>query len=122
MARTIINNGDSGLTVRNALNSMTSDLYAGVIMPLKYANQSSNFTASIAADTWVEQIFVTPQSGVPDIKIGTSLGGNEILDTSLVSSYLPIPTQQYFPSATTLYFTPSGGAVNVRIDLITSYR
>ena len=122
MSRVIINNGDSGLTVRNALNSMTSELYAGIIVPIKYANQSANFTASIPADTWVEQIFITPQSGVPDIKIGISIGGSEILDTSLIGNYSPILVQQYFGSATTLYFTPSGGAINVRIDIITSYK
>jgi hypothetical protein len=33
MPRVVINNGDTGLTVRNAINSMTAEIYAGQIFP-----------------------------------------------------------------------------------------
>ena len=124
MARTNINNGDTGLTVRTELNAMFTELYAGINLnpPVKLVNQTGNIFQAINADTWIQQIFITPNTGTSSIKIGITSEGNEILDTTVVGTYLPIVVQTYFPSAGNLYFAITGGSVNIRIDLIPSYK
>jgi len=122
MSRININNGDSGLTVRNALNAMTSELYGSLSnVPIKLVGQTGAFTQAILADTWVERISITPASGTPDIKIGTSLHGTELCPVTSIDNYLPVLIQQYFTDASTLYFETTGGTVNVRIDNLNPY-
>jgi hypothetical protein len=122
MARVLITNGESGLNVRNALNSMTAELYGALPnIPIKLSNQTGAYTQSISADTWVERISITPQSGTPNIKIGTTLHGIEICDVIPIGVYLPVMVQQYFTSSGTLYFETTGGNCNLRIDVINPY-
>jgi hypothetical protein len=113
-----INNGDSGLDVRNALNSMFYELYANTIVPVKFLNQTGAFTQVIPANTWVERIIVLPQSGTPTIEIGTTLDGSDVLSPTLIGNSLPLMIQEYFTNETVLYFTVSGGNVNLRTDQI----
>ena len=122
MAQTIINNNDTGLAVRTALNSMFTELYGNTVaIPIKLLNQTGSFTQVIATNTWIEKIHAFAHSGVPDIKIGTSLGGNEILDTIQVGNDMAILLQRYFATGCTLYFVVSGGNVDLRIEEINSY-
>jgi hypothetical protein len=121
MARIVINNNDLGLTVRNALNAMTLELYGSTVPPVKLLDQTGSFTQAVTADTWIDKIIVTPVSGTPDIKIGTSLGGSEIMDTTQIGNYVIVLAQQYFTNVGTLYFVASGGNVNIRIDQVLNF-
>jgi hypothetical protein len=122
MAKITINNNDTGLVVRTALNSMFTELYGNVgAIPIKLTNQTESFTYAVSADTWVERITITPILGTPDIKIGTSLAGSEIIDTTQIGNYLPVIVQQYFTNSAILYFVISGGTANLRLDLINPY-
>lgn len=122
MSQTIINNNDTGLAVRTALNAMFGELYGTQIVPVKLLNQSGNFTQAIPANTWIERITIISESGVPDIKIGTSLHGSEIIDTTQIGNSIPILVQQYFTNSGTLYFEASGGNLSVRIDQINPFK
>jgi hypothetical protein len=114
--------GDTAYVFTGKINQMFGELYGISALPIKFTNQSGDFTLSIPADTWIEQIFVTPQTGTPDIKIGTSLHGNEILDTTLIGNYIPVQVQLYFTNSATIYFEASGGNVNIRVDIITNFK
>jgi hypothetical protein len=60
MPRIVINNGDSGLTVRNAINDMTADIFAGNIFPTV-----ANFAALPAAASHTDEIYrVTTSTGI----------------------------------------------------------
>jgi hypothetical protein len=99
-----------------------SDLLAGVGgSAIKLADQTGNVSQILPANTWVEFVHVRTISGTPTIKIGTTLNGNQILDTSDVGDSMPVMVQLYFANITTLYFAIVGGNVNIRIEPINDY-
>ena len=114
--------GDPAYIFTNKINQMFAELYGVFNLPIKITGQSGIFTVNISANTWVEKIVIWTQTGTPDITIGTTSGGNDICDTTQISTYLPILVQQYFNNATTLYFTNSGGNINLRIDQINNFQ
>lgn len=60
MPRIVINNGDSGLVTRNAINSMTADIFAGNIFPTV-----ATFALLPAAASHTDEIYrVTTSTGV----------------------------------------------------------
>lgn len=123
MARIIINNGDSGLTVRTALNSMTQELYDSITVPIRMKNIQANAMQAIAADTQVLKVSVVGTAGAPTIRIGTTPNGTEILpDTAIGAQFPPIIAEQYFGAAGNVYITFSAaGTILVRIDVILNY-
>lgn len=117
----IIENAESGLNVRTALNQNFTELYSAIITPIKLTVTGSQ-TQIISANTFITYISLTPLTGTPNLNIGTTNGGGEILDTTEIDGFTPILVQQYFPNASILYFNLSGiGSVNVRIDYIPNY-
>lgn len=120
----IINNGDSGLSVRNALNSMFAELYGGVVIPLKISGITGNTQVSIPANSWVNQISLIATSGTPTVRIGITANGEEIMPdyTMSTNEAFPLVMQKYFPEDTPLYITITGAtSIKLRIDLITNY-
>jgi len=110
--------GDTAYVFTGKVNTMFSELYGISVIPVKLDNQTGSFTITIPENTWVERILVLPESGVPDVKIGTTLHGTEICDTVQIGNSLPILVQQYFTNETTIYVEVSGGNVFLRIDQI----
>ena len=118
-----INNGQKGLSVRNALNSMLAQLYASISMPLKLANVSSNTQQVIPANTFLQAVSVSVSviSGTPTINIGTTGNGGEVIPTSELSGFTKFQIDQYFAAQQTLYITITGGTVSIRMDVLNSY-
>ena len=88
-------------------------------LPMSYLgllDKSSAFTLDIPANTFIYQIFTKILLATPSIRIGTTLNGEEILPETLVSNGIVTLLTQYFVAATTLYFTITGGSVDLRID------
>lgn len=122
MSQTIINNGDSGLTVRENLNNMFTELYGAFTIPIKLEGITGNAQQAIAANTWVEQLSVITTAGSPTIRIGTTPNGTDILEDTTSATVATASIKQYFGSATTFYITMTGtGTVNIRIDILTNY-
>lgn len=123
MAQIIINNGDSGLTVRNALNSMLTELYAAIIVPIKIPGVSVNAIQALPANVFIEQISIVPVSGSPTIRIGTTPNGTNILADTVISSFQAVLVQSYLASSSNLYITFSAGSgvLNFRIDTLNNY-
>lgn len=122
MAQIVINNGDSGLTVRTALNSMFAELYGSIIVPIKVNGVNANRTQAIPANAFVSDISLSATAGAPTFRIGTTPGGNEVLPDTLIGNSLFISVQLYFQGAGNLYFTLTGvGTISYRIDVLNNF-
>jgi hypothetical protein len=121
MAQQVINNGESGLVVRNKLNSMFAELYAAVVLPLKLTGITGNTQQVIPVDTFLQAVYISATAGTPTIRIGTTPNGEEICPDVQPGSFQPVVVQQYFASGVTLYITLSGGTVNIRFDVIQDF-
>jgi hypothetical protein len=123
MAQVTINDGDTGLNVRNALNGMFTELYGNITQPLKFKGQAANFSTTIPANTFVSALFVALAAGGPvTVRIGLTPNGTEISgDISPDGTGLEVGANQNFPVDTLLYFTITGGMVNIRINVIPNF-
>ena len=93
----------------------------GISMPAMSAiaemNQSGAFTYLVPANSYLYQVFGEILLSTPSVKIGTTLGGNDILHLTLINNTALIPLTHYFAVDTLLYFTVSGGSANFRLDI-----
>lgn len=120
-----IDNSESGLNVRNALNEMFFELYGTINPPFKYVNANQNFSQAISANVLVTTITITNISSSPTLRIGITPNGQEILGDIAITNTIIVTAQQYFLSTGIIYFTwTSGnfsGIVNIRMDVINNY-
>jgi len=123
MSQIIINNGDSGLTVRNNLNSMFTELYGALIVPLKIPGINANYTQSIPANTYISKISLTATGGTPLVRIGTYPNGNDLMDDTIIGNSQIVNPGLYCGTVTPIYITISGpGAViSARFDVSYNY-
>lgn len=121
MAQIPINNGQSGLVVRTALNSMFTELYSAVVLPLKLNGISGNTQQVIPVDTYLQALYMSATAGTPTIRIGTTPNGEEICPDVQPGAFQSVIVQQYFSAGVTLYITLSGGTVNIRFDVIQDF-
>jgi hypothetical protein len=121
MALQIINNGESGLVVRNKLNSMFSELYSAIVLPLKINGATGNTQQIIPVDTYLQALYMSATAGTPTIRIGTTPNGEEICPDVQPGAFQSVIVQQYFSAGITLYITLSGGTVNIRFDVIQDF-
>ena len=105
-----------------------------------FKKQSANFTAVIAAGTYVSRISFNSQEetfnesllGItplppeiyltavsPIVKVGTTLGGEEICSESAINKNLVKFINKYFANQTTLYFTITSNQLDVDITATT---
>ncbi len=121
MAQQTIDNGESGLNVRTALNEMFGELYGaiGPFQPIVLPNVDANYTQPIVAGVFITNIFIIPVSGSITLNIGTTPNGGEILPDLAITGFTPIVAQTYFPTSGNLYFTLTGtGIININIYYI----
>jgi hypothetical protein len=121
MARIPINNGQSGLVVRTALNGMFTEIYAAIVLPLKLNGINSNTQQVIPVDTFVQALYISTTAGAPFIRIGTTPNGEEICPDVNPGAFQPVAVQQYFATGSTFYITISGGTVSIRFDVIQDF-
>ena len=99
----------------------TSDLIMGLgNPPLILTNVIGDVSVSIPENSYIQNFFIKPLTGTPSIRIGTTVGGNDILDDILIDIFLIQKYEELYNSSDSIYFTISGGKVNIRVDLITS--
>lgn len=125
MAQQLIENSESGLDVRNALNSMFTEIY-GLLsgqQPIKIQGASANFSQAILANTYIVDMQVRPLSGTPTLRVGLTPNGQEIMDDTVINAAQAVVIQLYFANAGLLYFTWTSGSgqVNIRINIISNY-
>ncbi len=91
---------------------------------IKEKSKASAFTTNLNADTKLESIDFIYVSGTSiSVKVGTSALGNDIISGRTITSSKNSANSlsDYFPGATTLYFTITGGAVDIIINYRNNY-
>lgn len=121
MAQQIINNGETGLVVRTKLNEMFSELYGNTPVPIKLPGISGNVSQLLPDNTFLATLEVGKVSGTPLLKVGTTPGGEELLPEIEIANFMQSNAQLYCATSQTIYFTLSGGVVNIRLDIINNY-
>lgn len=121
MSQQIVNNGEAGVDARTAINSNFTELYSSLVLPLKLAGVNANTSQPIAANTFVQDIFISASAGTPLLRIGTTPNGTDIMPDTTPGSFAQVSVQEYFASLTTLYITISGGTVNIRINVLNNF-
>jgi hypothetical protein len=121
MAQQTINNGESGLVVRNKLNDMFGELYGAIVLPVRRNDVSGNFQQLISGNAYLNAVYISKTFGTPTIRIGTTPNGEEICPDIQPGDFQSVIVQQYFSGGASLYITLSGGRVNIRFDLIQSF-
>lgn len=107
--------------VTDAIAAITAILNAGTLT-IKHTNQTGDFTQAIAINTKLESIDFKYLSGSLTISVGTTPAGTEIINSlTLTSESASNLLDLIFDSAETLYFTISGGAVDVIINYRLNY-
>jgi hypothetical protein len=104
--------------------SEVNSILAKLTQIKKFKNKSSAFSESFNADTKIESIDFIYVSGTSvSVKVGTSVSANDIISgrtlTSVKNSFNSM--SDYLKTASTLYFTITGGAVDIIINYRNNY-
>lgn len=116
--QTIINNGDSGALVRAEINEMFTELYGSIVPPMRFPATVANLNVNFNANTYVSKIFMRPTpgaAGTPNVTIGTTGGGNDIMQAANILSFAIVDWSDYEQNADQIFFTVSGGSVDITI-------
>jgi len=81
-------------------------------------SKSADFTKVFEADTKIVAIDLRWISGTISIKIGTTLGGTEILPLVSVTDSQVIAVNMDLEASTTVYVTMSGGSASFAFDYL----
>lgn len=102
---------DYWITVASLLNEVTTQA-ANAIQLTQYTAQTASFTHSIGVDQKLWSIDLRLNSGSASVKVGTSVGGSDIIPDYDLSNSEDDNFQigKSFQSATTLYVTITGTA------------
>lgn len=102
--------GCDNITVQDFLKQMN-----GIIEDVK----SANFTYLVPADSILRAIDFKKISGTPTVKVGTTLGGDELVSETTIAGYYTNAMRERWISPTTIYFTVSGGTVKYTMQITT---
>ena len=84
-----------------------------------YDAQNAAFTFSQTADSVLEKIFFRVVSGTPTVAVGTSLAGEQIVESALITGSFKAddcdPAITFSTSIRTIYITVTGGVVDVAV-------
>lgn len=117
----------SGLTatdVKAAIDEVVASIgAAGTILIDTETGKNANFNIAYAANTKFYSINFRQTAGSPTVKVGTSAGADDICTDRAVASGTDrnVSVDVGFESATTLYFTISGGTLDITIEYRQTY-
>jgi hypothetical protein len=121
MSQQIINNGETGLIVRDKLNDMFTEIYGALVTPLKVNGVSANAQQIIPANSYIGDVYISATDLDPVIRIGTAPNGQDIVAEMNPGTFSMVTLQRYFENTTTLYITISGGTVNIRFGILYNF-
>lgn len=79
---------------------------------------NSNTPLAYFAKTLLEEILLLPISGTPTIRIGTTQGGDEIMEDTAIDGFHKILPDTYFEVDSLLYVTFTGDIPGGEIQLV----
>ena len=112
------------LAGNNAAIAVLQAFIAQATQTVKEKAKSAAFTNVLAADTKFESIDFIWVSGSPNVKVGTTgAGTNDVISGRTPTSGNPSinPLNKYWVGSTTLYFTITGGVVDIIINKRNNY-
>lgn len=118
-----IQNGESGLDVRNALNSMFATLFSSIPTPVIIENVHGNTEiVGVPGNSFIDSIGINASNDTT-FQIGTTSGGQDILSSTELLGFQLFVTQVYLPTTTNIFitFTSGSGPVNFRFNIINNY-
>jgi len=107
----------------SAVNSSISSLQSyqsQATTTVKEKSKSTAFTTALPADTALDGVDFIWVSGTPNVKVGTTSGANDIISGRTPTNGSPSRNalNKYWLASQTLFFTITGGVV----DIIINYR
>jgi hypothetical protein len=88
-----------------------------------YSGKTSSFTVAFLEDTFLTRVVFIENYGTPQVKLGSTSGGEEFLEQQVVNTQLTVNINEFNYSSYTLYvdITTSSGSVDVIVEYIKSY-
>lgn len=111
----------TGQAALNVINGNFTELYGNLQPPVKLLGVNANTQQAIPAGAKVVGISISGTAGAPVLRIGITANGTEILPDTSIGNSQDVQPDEYFQNAGNLYFTLSGGTVNIRIDIIPNF-
>lgn len=112
--------GQSGLIVREGINANFAQLFNS--QPVMLDNQNASLSIAFPTNTFIATISVVNISGFPLLAIGTTPGGDDILEMTSINQFTQIQYQTYNAGSVMLYFTWfNANFGNIRVDQIINY-
>jgi hypothetical protein len=84
-------------------------------IPIIQHNKTVAYSYVFDSDTFVEWAFVKKVSGTASVKIGTTIGGDELYFDMEINTIQPFKLEHIFLTGESIYFTITG-TVDIRMD------
>lgn len=88
---------------------------------LKFLAKNSDFQVNLTANTYLSKILVRKQASSPNIKVGTTAGASDLVQLTSITDFHEFVISRHWNSSQTIYFTISGGSVDIRFEPVPSY-
>lgn len=118
MSQQLINNQEGGKDVRALINENFTELYGAIVPPIRTPGISANTQIQIPANCVVVGIYVIDRAGAPNVKLGITGGGEQIMEATDIAGFTPIKPDQFFGAVGNIFATISGGTVDITIIVI----
>lgn len=83
-------------------------------------NLTGSKLVAMVDNVYVSQISLKLYSGTPFVKIGLSAGGDDLMPETAID-FNQVKVESLFSASDIIYFTITGGNVNIRIDQIKNF-
>ena len=107
--------GDTAYAMSGKINDNFNELYTALNPPIVLSNKTGSVSQVIANKTSVSKMYFSRVSGAPSVICGTTPGGTDVFE-AITDFSSPILVDRYFATSVTIYFTISGGNVNIQIN------
>lgn len=96
-----------------AENTIAIEALINAAVKSNFTNVASSFNTPIPGNSLIEYIFFKLVSGSPIVAVGTSLGAEDIVSSRAVTSFRSVQVMEYNSTLTPIYFTVTGGVVDI---------
>ena len=81
---------------------------------------AGNYTFTLEADSYLDKVYLYAPFAV-DVRIGTTAGGNDILDTIRITGFQEVSLGIYYAVSTEIYVTYTGGVLKMRLSFFNEF-
>lgn len=70
-------------------------------------------STAVTSNSMLEWVAIKKISGTPSVKLGTTAGGDDIMETELITDVTTMSLDNYLESGSSIHRTVTGGVVNI---------